>query len=319
MASPLFRLTYFPIAHGRGLPLRIAAVLNGVEWEDHLIKKDAFTQLKTSPSSGYQARWTGLPEATFYNQPNPSTVAQSASILRYIAQLRSPDTPYNLYPTETPFECCRIDEIVDSVEDMLKIIVPVFYEKDAEKKKELEVDLTDNPDKLPLWLGRYERRLEENWNSGNRNGFFIGKGVTIADLKVFSVVCIFHPECRQFFGLNLDGIRGDLIAEFPRINEHCNRFLWHPAIRAFVVALKGKIAYFTKNEQSEMTVRYVGGQEYVNAYVGQKVQCDDGSEGMVTQVTEDKICIKSIDEIDDKMMSFRWIERAQVPVGTVFI
>lgn len=266
MAAPLFRLTYFPIAHGRGLPLRIAAVLNGVDWEDHLIKKERFTQLKTSPTSGYQARWTGLPEATFYNQPTPSTVAQSASILRYIAQLRSPNTQYNLYPLETPFDCLRIDEIVDSVEDMLKIIVPVFYEQDSEKKKKLEVELTDNPDKLPLWLGRYEQRLEENWNSGNHNGFYVGNGMTIADLKVFSVICIFHPECRQFFGLNLEGIRGDLIAEFPRVNEHCNRFVRYPEIRNFLVNLKAKIACFMeKEDESEMVIRYIGGTEQLKS------------------------------------------------------
>eukprot|EP01083_Nonionella_stella_P229345 811853_1 len=177
MSSPLFRLTYFPL-HGRALPIRLAAVLNGLRWEDHLIKRDEFVRKKKEDTQ-YTPRWTGLPEATFFSQPQTNetiTVGQSQSVLRYIAQLKGddPDINYNLYPTNHPFECLLVDEIMDSIEDMIKIMIPSFMEQDEQKKMEMRKELTDNPEKLPLFFSRYDMRINENTLRGHKHGYFVG-------------------------------------------------------------------------------------------------------------------------------------------------
>ena len=141
-ALPLFRLTYFPI-HGRALPIRLAAILNGIEWEDHLIRRDEFINKKEN-NKQYIPRWNGLPEITFYNndkQPkNNIIVGQSTALLRYISQLKNNndnDNNYNLYPINNKFDCLLVDEIMDSIEDMIKIIVPSLMEQDEQKKLEM--------------------------------------------------------------------------------------------------------------------------------------------------------------------------------------
>ena len=135
MASPVFRISYFPF-HGRALPIRLAATLNGLQWEDRLIKRDKFIQDKVfSEYSQFTPRWTGLPEVTFHREPSPPiTVGQSIGLLRYIAQLRTPEAPHNLYPSEDKMECLLIDEILYADEDMIQIAKAAFIEQDQGKK-----------------------------------------------------------------------------------------------------------------------------------------------------------------------------------------
>merc|ERR1711902_459524 len=40
-------------------------------------------------------------------------------------------------------------------------------------------------DKLPYWLKKFEARLEENEKRGNKNGFFVGDSISIADFKFY--------------------------------------------------------------------------------------------------------------------------------------
>eukprot|EP00483_Globobulimina_turgida_P013598 UN13623 len=218
--TSLFRLTYFP-THGRALPIRLAAVLNGIRWEDCLIKRDSFMK-KKQEGTEYTARWTGLPEATFFNQAQPITVGQSAALLRYVAQMRGDDSDvnYNLYPTNNKFDCLLVDEILDSVDDMIKVMLPSFMEQDEQKKLEMRKDLTDNPEKLPLFLGRYNMRITENSLRGHKHGYFVGDLLSIADLQIFSMLSAIHPKTKNMHSLSFDGIRDDFVAEFPRLYDH---------------------------------------------------------------------------------------------------
>ena len=72
---------------------------------------------------------------TFYREPAPPiTVGQSIGLLRYIAQLRTPEAPHNLYPSEDKMNCLLIDEILYADEDMISIAKAAFIEQDQDKK-----------------------------------------------------------------------------------------------------------------------------------------------------------------------------------------
>lgn len=81
---------------------------------------------------------------------------------------------------------------------MIQLMSPSIKEKDKEKKKTARLRLME-ADKLPYWLNKFEKRLEENEKRGFENGYFVGNGVTIADLK-------FYYQIANILSGNLDHI-----------------------------------------------------------------------------------------------------------------
>ena len=79
--KPSFRVTYFGFG-GRGAPLRVAASLGGLSYEDKFI---SFDQHKQEKADG-KRRWNGLPEITIFdkNGNELTTIGQSNACLRYI-------------------------------------------------------------------------------------------------------------------------------------------------------------------------------------------------------------------------------------------
>ena len=82
--KPSFRITYYPV-HGRGAPLRAAASIGGISYENKLITPDEQKKLKTEG----EMRWSGVPQLTIIGEGDKDliTVAQSNSCLRYIGLL----------------------------------------------------------------------------------------------------------------------------------------------------------------------------------------------------------------------------------------
>ena len=56
-------------------------------------------------------------------------MSQSTAILRFAGKLSG------LYP-EDPVRALKVDEILDSLVDLINIVVPSFYEQDKEKVRE---------------------------------------------------------------------------------------------------------------------------------------------------------------------------------------
>ena len=80
---PSFRITYFGFG-GRARPLRAAATIGGLSYEDNFESKE---EHKQSKSEG-KRRWSGVPELTVFDKDGKEliTIGQSNSCLRYIGK-----------------------------------------------------------------------------------------------------------------------------------------------------------------------------------------------------------------------------------------
>mmetsp|Transcript_38133 Transcript_38133/g.33682 ORF Transcript_38133/g.33682 Transcript_38133/m.33682 type:complete len:252 (+) Transcript_38133:112-867(+) len=172
--QPSFRITYYAF-QGRAGSLRAAASLGGVSYEDVFTSGEEHKKAKEEGTR----RWSGVPELVVFDKDGKEliTLGQSNACTRYIGKVTG------LYP-ENAVERALVDEILDSVEDVLNVVSPTFGIKDEEKKKAARAKLCE-PDKLPYWIGKFEARLEENEKRGNKNGYFVGDKITIADLKAY--------------------------------------------------------------------------------------------------------------------------------------
>ena len=114
-----------------------------------------------------------------------------------------------LYP-ENLVARALVDELMASIEDMWSgILYPYYSEQNVEKKKELEQQVKGE-DKLPYWFKKFEQRLEENEERGNKNGFFVGNALTVGDIKVYTAMEFIDYGVQ---GLDLD----ELLKPVPKL------------------------------------------------------------------------------------------------------
>ena len=76
-----FRVIYYPFT-GRAEPLRLAAAIGGIAFEDEFITQD---QQKKAKAEG-KRRWSGPPEVVIYDKDGKelTVIAQSNTCTRYI-------------------------------------------------------------------------------------------------------------------------------------------------------------------------------------------------------------------------------------------
>lgn len=197
--QPSFKIVYYAF-QGRAGVLRAAASIGGLSYEDEFTSSEEHKKAKEDGAR----RWSGPPELVVFDKDGKElvTLGQSNACARYIGKATG------LYP-ENAVERALVDEIMDSTEDVYGVVSPTFSIKDEEKKKAARVALCE-ADKLPYWLGKFEARLEENEKRGNKNGYFVGDKLTIADLKAYY-------GFKFLVGGNLDHIDGPkLIEPFKR-------------------------------------------------------------------------------------------------------
>eukprot|EP00483_Globobulimina_turgida_P000953 UN00955 len=175
--APSIRISYFPM-QGRAGALRAAAAVGGLSYEDEFV---SFEEQKQAKADG-KRRWTGLPEMTLFSKEGREVqrIGQSNACLRYIGGLSG------LYPTRNRLFRAYVDEIIDSIEDVIKMISSSIHEKDEEKKKTMRLALMKD-DKLPFWFSKFEQRFAENGRKGNKNGYFVGDNLTVADIKFYFI------------------------------------------------------------------------------------------------------------------------------------
>eukprot|EP01084_Bolivina_argentea_P075257 136438_1 len=172
---PSFRITYFPF-QGRAGALRAAAAIGGLYYEDEFVTREEQKQAKQDG----KRRWTGLPEITVFSREGREvvTIGESNACLRYIGSLAG------LYPTNNRIQRAYVDEILDSIEDVINMISPSIREQNADKRKEMRLKLMET-DNIPYFLNKFEMRLEENEKRECKKGYFVGDNITVADLKFY--------------------------------------------------------------------------------------------------------------------------------------
>ncbi|CAM9967048.1 unnamed protein product, partial [Pylaiella littoralis] len=201
--SPIsISLTYFDIP-GPAEAIRLAFYVGDVQFEDKRVSRDEFAKLKAGKSNHWfpiQQQYPGLP---FGQLPiltvDGEVFPQSAAILRYAGKIGK------LYP-ENPIAAGKVDAVIDCMFDIQAAIRPSIYETNAQRKLGMRRQLSEVT--LPLWLGHLERWLEQAGST-----FFVGDGITIADLVIYTRMKWLRRGV-------LVGIPSTILEKFPRIRAH---------------------------------------------------------------------------------------------------
>merc|ERR1719445_2939070 len=131
---------------------------------------------------------------------------------------------------------------------MFHLLVPYFLEQDKAKKKKMAEDLLgkNGDGKLCYYYGKIENRLAENEAKGNKNGFFVGDGMTVCDLKVFTAIT---------FNETLDDFDMDAIFKpFPKLTAFYAMMKAHEKIKAFNTAFDAQLAKTKDNAADNVHV-----------------------------------------------------------------
>lgn len=209
---PTFRLTYFDAA-GRAEPIRLAFHIAGCSFEDHRVKFPEFMALKEQGAFPLGA----VPVLEI----DGVAFAQTASILRYVAQLGET----GLYPSD-PQRALVVDSALDSLNDTLShAMTPSLFERDMAKKLEMRAALAAGPLKRVM---TYVEGLLERFGGP----FLGGAALSIADLVVASQVL-------QIRAGVLDGITPETLAPYPRIGALVDAYLEEPRVAAYRASREG--------------------------------------------------------------------------------
>ena len=159
-----FKLYYFDI-YGRAEAIRMLLSHAKQEFEDHRITGEQLAELKESG----KLEFGQVPML----EHDGKHLVQSWAILRYIGKL------FGYYP-ESGEDAWKVDSTVDAVEDFLGRYYRANFEKDAERKKQLEGEFLAW---LPGWLKAISKRIENNEDPK----YAVGTKRTIADFALAHV------------------------------------------------------------------------------------------------------------------------------------
>ena len=255
MAAPLFQLQGKAF-HGKGMAIRLASRLMGFKWQDNLWK-DA-----TRPEK-FTEYWSGNAPFTQFLHGQGLVAGFQSDVLGVVGSREylltcGIDSILDLYPAgnggnkKQRFDpqnaaCAQIDGILRRMDDMAyQVVEPFFTEK------------VSDADLLPSFLSECEEYLTQN---ARLNGYLVGDGLTVADLSVFSMVSIFHPECKYLHAtpghIDFDAIPDECFRQYPRIYEHTQRIAEQETIREFIFFFN-KMAkeFLDDDEEQERTIEY---------------------------------------------------------------
>jgi prostaglandin-H2 D-isomerase / glutathione transferase len=190
MTTPALTLVYFPFG-GRAAPIRDAFRIGGIPFEDKHVDFEAFGAMKASGELPFGA----VPILIVGGR----TISQSSAILRYAGVLSG------LYPPN-PVNALRVDEAMDGVDDMMAPMGASIREEDPARKAAMRKDMADVV--IPANFARFEKLIRDN----GANGFLVGDGLTIADLKLL------HSVDKLTDG-SLDGIPPSVIEPFTVLKQ----------------------------------------------------------------------------------------------------
>jgi len=171
--QPSFAVVYYAFG-GRAEPLRNAAALGGLAFEDRYITSE---QQKKEKAEG-KRRWSGPPEVVVIDKDGKDlvTIAQSNTCLRYIGKLAG------VYP-ENKVNAALADEIAASCEDLASALFSKLSGKKEEEKKEAMGELLKEGGTFRYWADKFLCRQQEAEKRGVKSGLFVGEELTTGELK----------------------------------------------------------------------------------------------------------------------------------------
>lgn len=181
------KLTYFDAPVSRGEECRLALHIAGVDFEDHRVKREDWSKLKSTTPFG------SMP---VLEMPGHPPLAQANAILGLVGR------QHGLHPMD-PFEAARHEAVMNHVEDLRSNVSPTIRIADeAEKKKAREALVASY---LPTWGANAEKQIGDG-------PFFAGVKLQVVDIKLYMAV-------RWFIGGSVDHIPATIFAAFPKLTR----------------------------------------------------------------------------------------------------
>ncbi|XP_050413751.1 S-crystallin SL11 [Patella vulgata] len=199
---PAYKLVYFDI-RGRGEIVRLCFLSAGVKFEDARIDFSEWSE-KVKEASPFGQ----LP----YLEIDGKKYAQSTAIANYISR------EFGLYG-DNSLDNLSIDGIVALTVDYFDAWVKSHFEKDANKKVELQAKLKNED--LPKFLGHLDKILTEN-----KSGFYVRNRLTLADLAVYHTLD--NPQ-RDY---------PEVYAQYPKVVEHRKKIASLPRLAPYLSSRK---------------------------------------------------------------------------------
>ncbi|XP_020901884.1 probable glutathione S-transferase 5 isoform X2 [Exaiptasia diaphana] len=197
---PAYKLYYFN-ARGRAEPARLCFAAAGVKYEDVRYTFEEWSKEKAA----------GLSPMGFLPmlEVDGKKLNESLAIMRYLAR------EFGLCPKDS-FMVAQCDMVVDSLFDVFGKLYAFKFEKDEEKKKNLEKEFYEKV--VPNFYTKMTALLK---NNSKGKGFFVGDKLTYADIMVFYCLDLVH-------------IVKDLLGDHPELKAHFERVGNVPGIKKWV-------------------------------------------------------------------------------------
>ena len=171
MSDSSYKLYYFP-TKGRAEPIRLLFAYKGIKYEDIRLAGEKWTEFK--------------PQTPF--EEGGQMLGGSNVILRYLAE----KSEFNVAGSND-WENAWLANISDYINDFANEFVKFAFEKDEEKKKELEAKF--GSEIIPKYLGKLNEMTSDT-------GYLCCGKLTWPDLQLFTMVDILaqmKPEAMETF------------------------------------------------------------------------------------------------------------------------
>ena len=177
MSDSSYKLYYFP-TKGRAEPIRLLFAYKGIKYEDIRLTGEKWTEFK--------------PQTPFGSMPvleeGGQRLGGSNVILRYLAE----KSEFNVAGSND-WENAWLANISDFINDFANEFVRLAFEKDEEKKKELEARF--GSEIIPKYLGKLNEMTSDT-------GYLCCGKLTWPDLQLFTIVDMLvqmKPEAMETF------------------------------------------------------------------------------------------------------------------------
>ena len=107
-----------------------------------------------------------------------------------------------LYP-EDALEAARVDGILDSVEDVVGVLMSAMKGKESDEEKlSAAKDLVKEDGSLRYWIDKFVQRVTERKEAGIKSGLLVNENITIAELKfacLLKMIFARSPPAKEVF------------------------------------------------------------------------------------------------------------------------
>jgi len=210
-----FTVTYFDIP-ALAEPIRLLLELSGQEWVDNRIQFKDWSDLKPT------TKWGQLPVV---RTGDGTEMTQTKPIVRLLAShVIMPGDRAPLYPVaRDPMGAYKVDEIIETFEDVRMKLVPTMKIEDKAEKEAARAALFEAGGGIADLLSKLELEVQED-------GFMVpgSLSVTLADLWAFWFFCFLKTG---FF----DGVPKDFLKSYPKLEGVVERVAALPAIKRYYI------------------------------------------------------------------------------------